>query len=65
MKIKSITPLGIRIPMIKPIKMAGIVITDAESLVVRIEDTDGNIGWGESTTAPTMTGETVESMVAA
>lgn len=65
MKIKSITPLGIRIPMIKPIKMAGIVVSDSESVVVRIEDTDGNVGWGEATSAPTMTGETVESMVAA
>ncbi len=65
MKIKSITPLGIRIPMIKPVKMAGIVVSDSESVVVRMEDTDGNIGWGEATSAPTMTGETVESMVAA
>ncbi len=65
MKISKIIPLGIRIPMTKPIKMAGIVVSDSESLVVRIEDTDGNIGWGEATSAPTMTGETVESMLAA
>jgi L-alanine-DL-glutamate epimerase-like enolase superfamily enzyme len=65
MKIKTVTPMGIRVPMTKPIKLAGVAITDAESLIVRIEDTDGTVGWGEATTAPMMTGETVESMVAA
>jgi muconate cycloisomerase len=65
MKIKTITPVGIRIPMIKPIKLAGVAITHAESLIVRMGDTDGTIGWGEAVTAPMMTGETVESMVAA
>ena len=40
-------------------------MTTADNLVVRIESDGGIVGWGESASAPIMTGETVESMVAA
>jgi len=65
MKIKSVTPIGISTPLSDPIKMAKNTITHADSLVVRIEDTDGNIGWGEASEAPMMNGEMSAGMIAA
>ena len=35
--------------------MSSVVIDIAENIIVRIEDTDGTVGWGEATEAPTMT----------
>ena len=46
-------------------KMAGITITKAENLLVRVESTDGTVGWGEAPSAPTMTGDTLGGLVAA
>lgn len=65
MRIRSVTPLAISLPLAKPLKLSDGTLTTAENLLVRVEDTDGNIGWGEAASAPTMTGETPESMVAA
>ena len=36
-----------------------------DNLIVKVTDTEGNVGWGEASSAPTMTGETVEGLVAA
>lgn len=65
MRIRSVTPLWISLPLAEPLKMASQLIKTADNLLVRVEDTDGNVGWGEASSAPTMTGETPESMVAA
>jgi muconate cycloisomerase len=65
MRIKSITPLWLSLPLTKPIKMANTVVATADNLLVRMEDTDGIVGWGEAASAPSMTGETPESMIAA
>jgi L-alanine-DL-glutamate epimerase-like enolase superfamily enzyme len=64
-KIKHIEPIAVSLPLTKPVKMAGVELTTADNLVVRIESDGGIVGWGESASAPIMTGETVESMVAA
>jgi L-alanine-DL-glutamate epimerase-like enolase superfamily enzyme len=40
-------------------------VTRADNILVRIETDDGAVGWGEAASAPTMTGETVASMMAA
>jgi muconate cycloisomerase len=45
--------------------MAGVEIKRADNILVRIETEGGAMGWGEAAEAPTMTGETVESMFAA
>ena len=45
--------------------MAGVTITHAHNVLVRIEARDGTVGWGEAASAPTMTGDTVESLLAA
>ena len=65
MIIRSIEPIAVALPMKQVMKMAGVEIAAAENLLVRIESDDGIVGWGESASAPTMTGETQASMVAA
>src|SRR5215213_6425706 len=65
MKIKRIQAIAISLPMSKPIKMAGVELRTADNVLVRLETDRGTIGWGEAASAPSMTGETVESMMAA
>ena len=65
MKIKAIEPLAVSLPMKKPVQMAGETVAQAENVFVRIESDAGVLGWGEAAAAPTMTGETIASMMAA
>ncbi len=65
MQIRTIEPIPVSLPMRKPVQMAGETITTAENVLVRIESSTGLVGWGEAASAPTMTGETVASMMAA
>jgi len=65
MKIKRIEPIAVNLPMIKPVKMSFEEIRSANNTLVRLETREGFTGWGEAASAPTMTGETSESMVAA
>ncbi len=64
-RIKTIEPIAVSLPMKKPLKMASETVTRADNILVRIEADDGVVGWGEAASAPTMTGETVASMLAA
>jgi L-alanine-DL-glutamate epimerase-like enolase superfamily enzyme len=64
-KIKIIEPIAVSLPMKKPVQMAGETVTRADNVLVRIEAEDGVVGWGEAASAPTMTGETTASMMAA
>ena len=65
MRIKSIEPIAISLPMKKPVKMAGETVSRADNILVRVESDNGVVGWGEAAAAPTMTGETVASMMTA
>ena len=65
MKIKTIEPIAVSLPMRKPVIMAGEEVRQANNMLVRLTADDGAVGWGEAAAAPTMTGETIESMVAA
>jgi L-alanine-DL-glutamate epimerase-like enolase superfamily enzyme len=65
MKITEITPIAVSLPMVKPLKMAGLVFKSSKNVLVRVTTDNGLVGWGEASSSPTMTGETVESMVAA
>ncbi|HEY1542752.1 MAG TPA: enolase C-terminal domain-like protein [Xanthobacteraceae bacterium] len=65
MKITLIEPIAVAFPMKKPVHMAGVEIRQADNVLVRLETDTGLVGWGEAASAPTMTGETVESMMAA
>ncbi len=68
MKITRIEPIAVAFPMKKPVFMAGVEIRQADNVLVRLEADTGQgdiVGWGEAASAPTMTGETVDSMMAA
>jgi muconate cycloisomerase len=58
MNIHLIEPIAVRLPMKKPVIMAGEEIRVADNLLVRV-DAGGHAGWGEAAAAPTMTGETL------
>jgi len=65
MKIKTIEPIAVSLPMLKPVIMAGEEVRRADNVLVRIETDSGVVGWGEAASAPVMTGETLESIVSA
>ncbi|HET9717404.1 MAG TPA: enolase C-terminal domain-like protein [Pseudolabrys sp.] len=65
MRIKSIEPIAVSLPMLKPVIMAGEEVRRANNVLVRIQSENGFVGWGEVASAPLMTGETLESIVAA
>jgi len=64
-RIKAIEPIAVSLPMTKPVKMAGETVARADNVLLRVESDDGVVGWGEAASAPTMTGETIASMMAA
>lgn len=63
--IERVEAIAVSLPVVKPLKMAFEEVRRAENLLVRVVTDSGAIGWGEAASALTMTGETVESMVAA
>ena len=65
MQLKSVIPIAVRLPLVRPISMAGVTLREADNLLIRVEDELGNVGWGEGASAPTMTGETLAGMLAA
>ena len=65
MRITSIEPIAVSLPMKKPVIMAGEEVRRADNMLVRIETDTGLVGWGEAASAPVMTGDTLESLVAA
>lgn len=65
MEIASIEPVAVALPLARPMKLAGVEIRTADNVLCRVETRDGIVGWGEASSAPGMTGETVASMMAA
>lgn len=63
--IRRMDAYAIALPLVKPMYMAGVHLTAAENLVVRVEARNGCVGWGEAASAPTMTGDTPRSMLSA
>jgi muconate cycloisomerase len=63
--IRRVDAIPVALPLKKPMKMAGVTITHAHNVLVRIEAKDGTIGWGEAASAPTMTGDTLGGLAAA
>jgi muconate cycloisomerase len=63
--IKRVDAIPLALPLKKSMSMAGVTITHAHNLLVRIEAADGTEGWGEAASAPTMTGDTLGSLFAA
>jgi L-alanine-DL-glutamate epimerase-like enolase superfamily enzyme len=64
-QIKTIEPIAVSLPMLKPVIMAGEEVRRADNVLVRVETDTGVTGWGEAASAPVMTGETLESIVSA
>ena len=64
MKIKSTTLFPLSIPLKSPMKMSGETVTHANTLLLRLIDSVGREGWGETSAAPLMTGETLGSVLA-
>src|ERR1700682_2540571 len=62
--IRRVDAIPVALPLQKPMKTAGVTIATAENVLVRIE-AGGVVGWGEAASAPTMTGDTQGSLVAA
>ena len=58
--IKTIEPIAVSLPMLKPVIMAGEEVRRADNVLVRIEADNGLVGWGEAASAPIMTGDTLE-----
>jgi muconate cycloisomerase len=63
--ISRVDVIPVALPLKKPMKMAGVTIATADNVLVRIEAAGGLVGWGEAASAPTMTGDTQGSLVAA
>ncbi|HEY4821944.1 MAG TPA: enolase C-terminal domain-like protein [Xanthobacteraceae bacterium] len=63
--IRRVDAIPVALPLKKPMKMAGVTIDVAENVLVRIEAAGGMVGWGEAASAPTMTGDTQGSLLAA
>ena len=63
--VRRIDAIPVALPLKAPMKMAGLTITTAENLLVRVELTNGCVGWGEAPSAPTMTGDTLGGLVTA
>lgn len=64
MNIKSATLFPLSIPLRAPMKMSGETVTHANTLLLRLIDGEGREGWGETSAAPLMTGETLGSVLA-
>src|SRR5262245_4275602 len=63
--VQRVDAIPVALPLQKPMGMAGVTVTHAYNLLVRIEAEDGAVGWGEAASAPTMTGDTLGGLVAA
>ncbi|NWN83973.1 MAG: dipeptide epimerase [Halomonas sp.] len=61
MTIKRITLHGLRLPLRRPFKIAYDTYEDIETLLVSIESTGGDIGWGEAVVDQHVSGETWQS----
>src|SRR3981189_2866023 len=63
--IRRVDAIPVGLPLNKPMGMAGVTVSRALNIRVRIEPADGTVGGGEAASAPTMTGDTLGGLVAA
>jgi muconate cycloisomerase len=63
--IRRVDVIPVALPLKTPVRMSAETVTAAQNLLVRIESADGTVGWGEASSAPTMTGDTLGGLVAA
>jgi hypothetical protein len=65
MQIAKVDVIPVEIPLITPVRMATHTITHAANVLVRMESTDGVVGWGEAAEAHNMTGDLQPGIAAA
>src|SRR4029078_385406 len=65
MQIKTIEPIAVSLPMLKPVIMAGEEVRRADNVLVRIETDNGVIGWGGGASCSGVDGEAIEKHLAA
>ena len=63
--VRRVDAVPVGLPLKKPMAMAGVTVSRAQNILVRVEAADGTVGWGEAASAPTMTGDTLDGLVAA
>src|SRR4030081_1027744 len=63
--IRRVDAIPVGLPLNKPMGMAGVTVSRALNILVRVEAADGTVGWGEAASAPTMTGDTLGGLTAA
>jgi muconate cycloisomerase len=63
--IRRVDAIPVALPLKNPVTMSAEVVAAAQNLLVRMETADGTVGWGEASSAPTMTGDTLGGLVAA
>ena len=64
-KISEISCINIGLPLIETIHMSNVTITKSNSIIIKIRNNYGQIGWGEAAASLSMTGESANSMIAA
>jgi L-alanine-DL-glutamate epimerase-like enolase superfamily enzyme len=65
LQIKKLEAYPIKIPLVRPFRIAIETQTDYEGVLVRIELSDGTNGWGEASPDPGITGDTWRTAIAA
>ena len=61
MKIESLDIYPIKLPMVRPFRIALGAISEYEGVLVRVRLSNGTNGWGEAAPEPTITGETMRT----
>ncbi|MFC2948890.1 dipeptide epimerase [Virgibacillus sediminis] len=62
MNIQQVETLRAAVPLHTPFKTALRTVTVAETVIVKITDAEGNIGWGEAPPTHVITGDSVKSV---
>ncbi len=60
--IKRVEAIPVALPLIKPMTLARTRITQSVNMLVRVESSNGAVGWGEAVTMPTPTGENLAAV---
>jgi len=63
--IASAQAFHLRLPLVKPVLMAGVRLVSSDTLVVRLRSRSGLVGWGEANAAPSHGGASLAEMGAA
>ena len=60
--IKKVDAFGLNLPLNKTVLMAGVELNTVENLLIRIEASNGLVGWGEASSAPSHGGASLQDL---